>query len=102
VASRPEAVAWHCWRLEKLQSPRPAAKSQPLMQNGKSRAAAGSAADIEAAQHTISAQNSLRIVPSNPLRRMTSARNQTAPDRLRQFTFAREMRGGISAAPRDQ
>jgi hypothetical protein len=59
VASRPEALAWHCASDEKLQSPAPPPKSQPLMQYGKSLAAPGVAA--KAAQIAISASNAFRM-----------------------------------------
>jgi hypothetical protein len=66
------------------------------MQNGKSRATAGSAADVKAAQHTISIRNALRMTLS-PLRPPYSVCEQTGLIDSSQFTFARGR-----ASPRDQ
>src|ERR1700733_9242041 len=70
------------------------------MQNGKSRAAAGSVLMTEAAQQTTSAQNALRIgLLRFRLRALSLVRKQTEFTASSQFTFAR-CRGRVVRIPR--
>jgi hypothetical protein len=88
-----------------MQSPRLEPKSQPLMQNGYSCAAAGKTPEVKAAQHTVTAQKALRIASSVPAPTgRFRPKADTAHLAAAQFTFPRCVRQahGAILPPRDQ